>query len=998
MKKIILIMLISLFISANYYAMDLHEKQETNFRTGSLQGTITDIENSDPIEGAFVNVGNFSGYSNTDGFFSIANITEGSYTLYCQADGYENYVHEESVLVENGQTTTVNFSMIPDGISGEIILSESFENALFPPTGWTETIVEYNYGTAPDWYRFEGTDLSTYNPGYGSPAQDGIYTAVFNSSPSIWSARLEASVLDLSSFTGAELSYYMFHDPMDSWGEWETVQVQVSVDGGNWENLGDPNIRQSMSTTDFYWEEAVLSLTDYIGLSNVRIGFLAQGDDGENMHIDNVVIYESIDTFSPEITDIRGLSVVTTSDMRIKLYVRDHNNIQNYFNAIYSFDNFSTSESFQFNFFEELEEDDLYRYFFLEGSIPQFDEPLDGQIKIELVDEFGNGTGIWSDEIDINWYSPLASISESFEDQEDFSFSIDNWNNFDLDGSATWAVGASYPGFADPGAFQVFNPYATEPPLGPGYAPNSGDKGAVCFQVTYGVNDDWLISKAVIPDQDLQLSLWAKEIYCAYDEFSSFEIAVSTTDLYPESFTVISNVITTSYDWLNYTFDLSGYEAYDYIYAAIHCNSGGFFSTGLYVDDISINSGFVDTEAPELEEIKGSKIAVNSDMGIWVYLKDQSEIATNFTGRYSFDNFASFEDISFSFKETLETGFYNYYIYDGIVPAQASSEEGQIKFELVDEFGNGAGIWTDPLPIEWYSPYDSFNDGFEDYEDFSIEFGRWTNIDLDRATTWGPSTGSYPNMSEPKSFMIFNPSAADPPMMEQWHQPHTGNKTALCSKSTDTNNDWMISPAINTASDLTLQFWARTIDSSWDLEEFRVCVSTTGVFPDNFETVINDYYVPGEDYIEAGAVWTEYTFDLSDYADYEYIYVGFQCISQYITLNGLFIDDFNIWGTTDVDDDLVLKPALFQNYPNPFNPTTTISFSVAQTSPFVNLEIFNIKGQKVRSLINQNMEAGRHSIVWNGTNDNNQSVSSGIYFYKLRSGKFISTQKMILLK
>ncbi len=89
---------------------------------------------------------------------------------------------------------------------------------------------------------------------------------------------------------------------------------------------------------------------------------------------------------------------------------------------------------------------------------------------------------------------------------------------------------------------------------------------------------------------------------------------------------------------------------------------------------------------------------------------------------------------------------------------------------------------------------------------------------------------------------------------------------------------------------------------------------------------------------------------------------------------------------------------LHQNYPNPFNPETTISFSVTQTSSFVNLDIYNIKGQKVKQLISDQLSAGQRTVIWNGTDDNGKSVSSGIYFYKLKTANFEKTKKMILLK
>jgi len=85
------------------------------------------------------------------------------------------------------------------------------------------------------------------------------------------------------------------------------------------------------------------------------------------------------------------------------------------------------------------------------------------------------------------------------------------------------------------------------------------------------------------------------------------------------------------------------------------------------------------------------------------------------------------------------------------------------------------------------------------------------------------------------------------------------------------------------------------------------------------------------------------------------------------------------------------------NYPNPFNPTTTISFNLP-TAGDVSLEIFNAKGQKVNTLINEAKAAGEHSIVWNGTDDRGGELSTGVFFYKIKSGRFTSTKKMILLK
>lgn len=84
-------------------------------------------------------------------------------------------------------------------------------------------------------------------------------------------------------------------------------------------------------------------------------------------------------------------------------------------------------------------------------------------------------------------------------------------------------------------------------------------------------------------------------------------------------------------------------------------------------------------------------------------------------------------------------------------------------------------------------------------------------------------------------------------------------------------------------------------------------------------------------------------------------------------------------------------------FPNPFNPSTTLSFSLKEAGE-VSLDIFNQKGQKVRSLLGGMMNSGDHQIVWNGMDDSDRQVSSGLYFFRMKSGSYSSTRKMIMMK
>jgi len=85
------------------------------------------------------------------------------------------------------------------------------------------------------------------------------------------------------------------------------------------------------------------------------------------------------------------------------------------------------------------------------------------------------------------------------------------------------------------------------------------------------------------------------------------------------------------------------------------------------------------------------------------------------------------------------------------------------------------------------------------------------------------------------------------------------------------------------------------------------------------------------------------------------------------------------------------------NYPNPFNPSTNISFSTTQAG-HVSIRIYNMRGQLVKTLLNEDLEAAYHNIAWNGKDKFDNDVSSGIYFYNMRTENYNSTKKMILMK
>ena len=104
--------------------------------------------------------------------------------------------------------------------------------------------------------------------------------------------------------------------------------------------------------------------------------------------------------------------------------------------------------------------------------------------------------------------------------------------------------------------------------------------------------------------------------------------------------------------------------------------------------------------------------------------------------------------------------------------------------------------------------------------------------------------------------------------------------------------------------------------------------------------------------------------------------------------------------TSSFEDEIneINVATLAKNYPNPFNPTTTITFSIQNDSK-IELSIYNIKGQKIKNLIQNELLNGYHSVAWNGKDDFGKLVSSGIYCYKLNvNGKTEAVKKCLLLK
>ncbi len=348
--------------------------------------------------------------------------------------------------------------------------------------------------------------------------------------------------------------------------------------------------------------------------------------------------------------------------------------------------------------------------------------------------------------------------------------------------------------------------------------------------------------------------------------------------------------------------------------------------------------------------------------------------------RVSAGMYYSFTNASGIYTMTVPTGIYSVTCYHY---SYVQSSQNNVEVNAIPE------VTTVNFTMNYAN--NLFEDSFDYYPDFALEFGSWTVRDIDMQNPYVIPGHSWLNATEHQAFIIFNPTATIPPLVEA--EPHTGTKYAACFDSAYPNNDWLITTRffLDSWSDChSFSFWAKSYTAQYGLERIKVGVSTTGNLPADF------IFISEEPYVEVPTTWTQYSYSIVAYQN-QYIYLTIQCVSNNAMM--LMIDDVVLSSAVSNQDPLnmTIVNSLHGNYPNPFNPNTTIKYSVKKASP-VSITIYNLKGQLVKTLVDEIMNAGEYNVLWNGTDDSNRSVTSGVYFCNMKAGQYTSTRKMILLK
>jgi hypothetical protein len=164
------------------------------------------------------------------------------------------------------------------------------------------------------------------------------------------------------------------------------------------------------------------------------------------------------------------------------------------------------------------------------------------------------------------------------------------------------------------------------------------------------------------------------------------------------------------------------------------------------------------------------------------------------------------------------------------------------------------------------------------------------------------------------------------------------------------------------------------------------------VFLSNTDTLRDHFTIELGTISPSTSAWNEYAYSLRPYKNTDvYIGIYFNQSSGYISIDDLSVTRPKV--ITSLKNILPNSPNLLNAYPNPFNPSTTIHYQLSELSD-ININIYDLQGKHVASLLNQKQEAGQHQIIWNAS-----SYPSGIYICTLKiNNELLESQKLLLVK
>lgn len=531
---------------------------------------------------------------------------------------------------------------------------------------------------------------------------------------------------------------------------------------------------------------------------------------------------------------------------------------------------------------------------------------------------------------------PPPDYSDDFESYSDFALTFGDWVTQDVDQSTTFGFeSATFPNSGSAMAYIIFNPSMTTPAL-TSITTHSGAKMPASFAAETPTNNDWLISPAMTVQTGDAVRFWARSHTAQYG-LERFKVGVSTGGTSPANFTIISGAshIEAPVNWTQFTYDLSAYGGQS-IRVGIQCVSNDAFI--FFVDDFEIGaSSRFNQEVPVYDVAEYSRRGlVEPTPGSRFGMSSRNDAITSFS--IYRDGILIYEEfnpeVSTYSDMNVEIGVHTYHV---------TAMYGQYESPI----SNSVSIFV--LPALHGESY--FDDGTSE-EALTVGTNRQVGV-RHNFYAGNPVVVNYAKV-------YVHTVGSQNVILRLWDvNPETGLP--------GTQLHQVIYPIAN-----IIQGWnfiPIPENNAVPGGDFYLTILETAGSPRYGLDTSND----GHTFSSMGSVWAPYT--------------AGEAMIRAIVYTG---------SSTENEEVPALQFAT-SNYPNPFNPETNISYSIPQ-SGVASVKVYNLKGQQIRTLVNGEVAAGTHTVVWNGTDDKGKAVSSGVYFYRVENAGKVITKKMLLSK
>lgn len=442
--------------------------------------------------------------------------------------------------------------------------------------------------------------------------------------------------------------------------------------------------------------------------------------------------------------------------------------------------------------------------------------------------------------------------SEDFE-QDDFP--PNGWASHNLDGGGPqWALSTSQ-NHTTGGTRSAYHNYST---------------------ASAGNQDGWMVTPLLqLPNEDMRLIFWSYNSFPTYYGNNSVLISTGSADPTSDDFTEVWTTTAVTSAWVETIVDLNAYAGQE-IYIAFRYQ--GTDAHAWYFDDVLVEaqpeyytvSFTVAEDVTAGAAIEGAQISMT---GYPVLTTDAQGMAT-------------VDLIDGSYTATITKSGYQTETVDFIVDGQDLSIDVLMLDAIINPFNltvTTEGLEAGEAHLSWNETSVLLEDDFEGYPSFALDLSPWTVYEETGHLTYTIENTTFPNQGLAFGYIIFDPSGTTPPLTSTGYEAYSGTKYAAhFAQTTGPDNSWLVTPQLSIGENMVFKFMGKSITANYGLERFNVYVSTTG-------NAISDFVKISEGtYLEAPVAWTEYSYDLSDYAG-EDVYLAIQCVSNDAFM--LMVDD-----------------------------------------------------------------------------------------------------------